>query len=200
VAVAQQDDDDYGCMGPGMMYGYGHHGGYGPRGGYGPDGDYCTGYGPGGWGRGGGWMGPGMMYGYGPGGGWGHGGGWGERQANLNLSVDDVKNRMERWVQSSGNSHIKVGDVIAKDADTIIADIVTADKDDVGAALRYQPAHRSCAARGLIFVDDVVFAPAAQPDEPGSAQRGPRRSLPASVSGGCGPRRRSAGCAVSTHG
>ncbi len=112
-----------GWMGPGMMYGYGQGGGYGP-GGMGPGMMY--GYGQGGYGPGG--MGPGMMYGYG---GYGPGaGGYGPpQQANLNLTVDQVKNNMERWVRSSGNPHIKVGNVAAKDADTITAEIVTTDKD-----------------------------------------------------------------------
>ena len=95
------------------------------------------GYGPGyhmrGWGGG---YGPGMMGGYGP--------GYdrrGDAQSNqspqsaqsnpdnqtLNLSVDDVKSRMERWLTWRGNARLKVGEVKEKDADTITADIVTKD-------------------------------------------------------------------------
>jgi len=111
-----------GWMGPGMMYGYGPGGGY-SLGWMGPG--MMNGYGPGG-GYGPGWMGPGMMGGvpYGP-------GGWGapSQQANLNLTVDQVKNNMEQWLRANGNSHIKLGNVAVKDADTITADIVTTDKD-----------------------------------------------------------------------
>lgn len=104
-------------------YGYGP--GYGMMGGYGP-GYMMRGYG----------YGPGMMggYGYGPGymmGGYGPGygmmGAYGPGyNRDLNLSTDDVKNYLERMIQ---NPNLKVGDVKAKDADTIVADIVTKDKD-----------------------------------------------------------------------
>ena len=122
AAIAQRYGGGYGpgYMGPGMMNGYGQSGGYGP-----------------------GWMGPGMMYGAGPGGGYGPGwmgpgmmgyggygaGGWGQQQGNLNLTVDEVKANMERWVKTTGNPHIKLADVAVKDADTITADIVTTDMD-----------------------------------------------------------------------
>ena len=101
-------------MGPGMMGGYG--GGYGPGM-------------MGGWGRGG-MMGPGMMGGYGGGYGPGMMGGYGPgygAQGNLNLTTDNVKSYLERMIASQGNSHIKVGDVKEKDADTIVADVVTKD-------------------------------------------------------------------------
>jgi hypothetical protein len=103
--------------GPGMMGGYG--GGYGP--GYGPG--MMGGYGPG-WMMGGGYgpgWGPGMMGGYGPG---NYGG-----QGNLNLTTDNVKAYLERMLAVQGNPRLKVGDVKEKDADTIVADIVTKDKD-----------------------------------------------------------------------
>ena len=68
-------------------------------------------------------MGPGMMgYGWGP---LGPGG----QQSNLNLSASDVKSSLERWIAMAGNSRIKVGNVSEKDASTITADIVTADKE-----------------------------------------------------------------------
>lgn len=102
-----------GMMGPGMMMGQG-----------------C-------WGPGCGMMGPGMMSGYGPGmmmQGYGPGSGpgmmgpgWYGRQANVNLSTDDVKNYLERWIAVQGNPRLKVGDVKEKDADTIEADVVTKD-------------------------------------------------------------------------
>ena len=99
-----------GMMGPGMM-GYG--GGYGPgmmRG-------YGMGYG----------MGPGMMGGYGMGPGMmGHGGGFYGNQGDLKLTTDQVKNYLEQMIR---NPNLKVGDVKEKDADTIVADIVTKDKD-----------------------------------------------------------------------
>jgi hypothetical protein len=114
--------------GPGMMGGYGpgygmmgggYGGGYGP--GYGPG--IMGGYGPG-WMMGGGYgpgWGPGMMGGYGPG---NYGG-----QGNLNLTTDNVKAYLERMLAVQGNPRLKVGDVKEKDADTIVADIVTKDKD-----------------------------------------------------------------------
>ena len=61
------------------------------------------------------WCGPGMM-----------GSGWATPQASLNLSVDDVKGYLNRWV--AGNPNIKVANVVEQDANTITADIVTSDK------------------------------------------------------------------------
>jgi hypothetical protein len=108
-----------GMMGPGYGYGPGMMGpgyGYGMMGrGYGMMG---PGYGPG-------WMHRGPGYGprgYGP----GYGPGYGQ-QSNLNLSVDDVKAQLERWLTWRGNARLKVGEVKEKDADTIVADIVTKD-------------------------------------------------------------------------
>ena len=46
---------------------------------------------------------------------------------DLKLTVDEVKARVEGWLTMRGNPRIKVGDVKEKDADTIIADIVTKD-------------------------------------------------------------------------
>jgi hypothetical protein len=68
------------------------------------------------------------MRGGGPG--WMHGGrgpGWYGQQGDLNLKVDDVKARLERWIAWQGNPRLKVGDVKEKDGDTIEADIVTKD-------------------------------------------------------------------------
>ncbi len=101
-----------GGFGPGMMQGYGPGGGQG----YGP------GYHMRGWGGG---NGPGMMrQGYGPG-----YGPRGDVQGNqtVNLSTDDVKARVERWLAWRGNARLKVGEVKEKDADSITADIVTKD-------------------------------------------------------------------------
>jgi hypothetical protein len=94
---------------------------YGMMGGYGPGYGMMQGYGPGyGMMRGYGY-GPGpMMGGYGP----GYGPGYGQ---NLNLSTDQVKRYLERMLAIRGNPHLKVGDVKEKDADTIVADIVTQD-------------------------------------------------------------------------
>jgi hypothetical protein len=99
----------YGMMRPGYGPGYGATGpGYG--GGYGPGYGMMGGYGPGwmmhGWGQG---YGPGMMYGYGGG-------------ANLNLTTDQVKQYLEQMIR---NPNLKVGDVKEKDADTIVAEVVT---------------------------------------------------------------------------
>jgi hypothetical protein len=85
-------------MGQGMM-GYGYGGGYGP-------GYMMRGYGGG--------YGPGMMGGYGP--------GYGGNQGNLNVSTDQVKKYLEQMIR---NPNLTVGDVKEKDADTIVADIVT---------------------------------------------------------------------------
>ena len=90
-----------GQMGPGMMgpgYGYG----MGP-------GMMGPGYGHG--------MGPGMM-----------GRGYDSQQANLNLSTSDVKVYLDRYLAMMGNPHLKAGPVTEKDANTIAAEIVTADK------------------------------------------------------------------------
>ena len=100
-----------GMMGPGMM---------GPgMNGYGMMGPGMMGYGmgPGMMGPGMGMMGPGMMMapGYQP--------------SNLNLSVNDVKGYLDRWIAMTGNPRIKVGSVTEKDASTITADIVTTDKE-----------------------------------------------------------------------
>jgi hypothetical protein len=80
-----------------------------------------NGYGPGnrmpGWGLG---HGPGMMRGYG----YNRGSG---PQGNLNLTADDVKNRMARWLEWRNNPRLKLGDVKENDADTITAEIVTKD-------------------------------------------------------------------------
>ncbi len=101
----------------------------------------------GGWGM----MGPGygMMGGYGPGwmhdygrrGSSGYGpencpwfqgrtggpGSLGQQQGALNLSIDDVKHELERWLTIQDNPRLKLGEVKEKDADTIEADIVTKD-------------------------------------------------------------------------
>ncbi len=79
--------------------------------------------GPGTWGGYGGY-GPGMMQGYGPG---VAGPVWNTTGRNLNLSTDNVKNYFERWLAWQGNPRLKVGDVKERDADTIVADIVTKD-------------------------------------------------------------------------
>jgi hypothetical protein len=106
----------YGTMGGGYGPGYGMMGGgYGWGGGYGPGYMMGPGYGPGymmgpGYGRG---YGPGMMYGY--------GGGY-ANQGDLNLSVDQVKQYLQRMIR---NPNLTVGDVKQKDADTIVADVVT---------------------------------------------------------------------------
>jgi hypothetical protein len=107
---------------PGWMMGPGY--GSGMMGGYGPGWGGGQGYGPGmmGWGGGGygpGWMmrgwgggyGPGMMYGYGP-----------ANQGDLNLTVDQVKQYLTQMIR---NPNLQVGDVKEKDADTIVAEIVT---------------------------------------------------------------------------
>ena len=68
------------------------------------------------------WCGPGMM-------GWGYA----TPQPSINLSVNDVKSFLDRWV--AGNPNIKVANVVEQDTNTIAADIVTRDKD--GLVQRY---------------------------------------------------------------
>jgi hypothetical protein len=141
-----------GMMGGGYGPGYGHMGGYGP----GMMGGSGYGH-MGGWGGGSGqgqWNCPafgqtnetgsadGQGQGYGPG--YGHMRGWGMMQGNgyesgydrrgdtqsnqpLNLTTDDVKSRVERWLVRQGNPRLVVGEVKEKDADTITADVVTKD-------------------------------------------------------------------------
>jgi hypothetical protein len=127
-----------GGYGPGYHMGWG--GGPGPGAGYGPGncpgfaqantGGPGSGYGPGyhmrGWGGG---YGPGMMwgYGYGPRNGPAYNRGDAQGDQTLNLTTDDVKARMERWLAVRGNARLKVGEVKEKDADSITADIVTKD-------------------------------------------------------------------------
>lgn len=126
-------------FGPG--YGYGMMGqGYGPGAGWGGG----QGYGPGmmGWGGGGqgygpGWMmrgygggygqgyGPGMMYGYGPG---------QANQSDLNLTADQVKQYLGQMIR---NPNLKVGEVKEKDADTIVAEVITKDKDALVQRLQF---------------------------------------------------------------
>jgi hypothetical protein len=103
--------------------------------------EQSRGYGPGYHMRGsGGGYGPGMMQGNGYGSGMmqgnGNGPGYGngyDRRGNvqgnqtLNLTTDDVKSRVERWLVRQGNQRLKVGDVKENDADTITADVVTKD-------------------------------------------------------------------------
>lgn len=85
---------------------------YGPCGGYGPGMMY--GY-PGGYG-------PGMMmWGGGP----GYRGGYRNGSNDLNLSVNDVRANFERMLSFHGNQHVKLGDVVAKDDNTIVVTIVT---------------------------------------------------------------------------
>jgi len=135
VGAVQAQPYGYGMMGYGRGYGPGYGmmgGGYGPGYGMGPGmmGGYGPGYMPGpgmmgcGRGYGPGWMmrggyGPGMM-GYGP--------GYYGNQGNLNLTTDQVKSYLEQMIR---NPNLKVGDVKEKDADTIVADIVTKDKNDL---------------------------------------------------------------------
>lgn len=70
-------------------------------------------------------MGPGMMGPMmGPMMGW-----YGQPQANLNLSVEDVRGSLERWIAMTGNPRLKPGKVVAANADMITAEVVTVDKE-----------------------------------------------------------------------
>lgn len=56
--------------------------------------------------------------------------GWyGQPQANLNLSVDDVRGSVERSIAMMGNPRLKPGRIVATNDDTITAEIVTVDKE-----------------------------------------------------------------------
>ena len=115
-----------GMMGPGMMGpGYGAMmGGYGPGWGRGMMGGYGPGWMMHGYGMGPG-MGPGMMrgYGYGMGPGMmGYGPGYYGNRGDLKLTADQVKQYLEHMIR---NPNLTVGDVKEKDADTIVAEVVT---------------------------------------------------------------------------
>lgn len=118
--------------GPGYMMGQGYGPGWGGMMGWGGQG-YGPGYGPGmmGDGYGHGWMmrgygggyGPGMMYGYGP-----------ASQSDLKLTADQVKQYLGQMIR---NPNLKVGEVKEKDADTIVAEVVTKDKDALVQRLQF---------------------------------------------------------------
>jgi hypothetical protein len=99
-----------GMMGSGMMgrgmhgYGMGGHGMGGHHRHHGQHGHHHHGM------MGQGMMGPGMM-----------------ADADRDLSVDDVRGMIERHLAWRGNKRLKLGDVKAKDDDTITADVVTVD-------------------------------------------------------------------------
>jgi len=121
----QPDDWQYGCcqglmMGPGHMMGYGHMMGPAQMPGYGQRVD------------------PGQMPGYGHMGGGGHmmGPGYeGQRGAGPgmmqplreDLDADDVRHMIGHRLEWMNNPNVKLGRVEEKDADTIVADIVTQD-------------------------------------------------------------------------
>lgn len=75
------------------------------------------------------WVDPSMMRGYNQGGDdsgsdmiYGHGPSDYGNQSDLNLTVDQVKKYLRQMI---GNPNLKVGEVKEKDANTIVADIVT---------------------------------------------------------------------------
>jgi hypothetical protein len=106
-----------GGYGPGYMMGHGYGPGYMMGPGYGPG--MMGGYGPGYMMRGyGGGYGPGMMGGYGP--------GYYGNRVDMKLTTDQVKQYLQQMIR---NPNLKVGDVKEKNADTIVAEIVTKDKD-----------------------------------------------------------------------
>jgi hypothetical protein len=90
------------------------------------------GYGRGGMRHGRGW-GQGNDSGWRQGRGGGPGYGPGARQGfmgpavDLKLTTTDVKTRMDQWMVRRANPRLKVGDIKERDADTIVADIVTKD-------------------------------------------------------------------------
>lgn len=84
-----------------------------------------------------GMMGPGMHGLMGPGYGAAPDGG-------VDLSVVDVRNRLERWLAMNANPRLKVGDVKKQDDNLIIADIVTREGSLVD---RYRVDRRTGATR-----------------------------------------------------
>ncbi len=74
------------------------------------------------WGRGRGYAPGWMMPGYGPPAAYGFGRG----RADLDLSTDDVKDYLAGMIR---NPRLKVGTVAKEDDDTIVADVVTKDRD-----------------------------------------------------------------------
>ena len=121
--------------GPGMTPQWGYGGGYGcgqgMHHGYGPG--MHHGYGPGmhqGWGPGTyqGWA-PGMYVGWGPVmyQGWGPQTQGGQAEADRNLTVDEVRKMLEQDLAQGGNPRLKVGSVSERDADWIVAEILTVD-------------------------------------------------------------------------
>ena len=66
-----------------------------------------------------------MMYGYGPG---------QANQTDLNLTVDQVKQYLGQMIR---NPNLKVGEVKEKDADTIVAEVITKDKDALVQRLQF---------------------------------------------------------------
>lgn len=73
-------------------------------------------------------MGPGMMGGMGPGMmGYGMSPCLGAAPASSELSVDDAKSLLERWLAVQGNPRLKLGTVGEEGEDAIVADIVTQD-------------------------------------------------------------------------
>lgn len=123
-----------GGYGAGPMMGPGYGRGYGPGWMMGPGyghGWMMRGYGPC-WSHGGYWQGgPGACGGYGPRG-YGSGGyapGAATAPSDLHLTVPQVTQRMQAWVKSTGNPNIALGPVVAKNKDTITADVVTRHKD-----------------------------------------------------------------------
>jgi hypothetical protein len=127
-AMAQPYGPGMGGYGPGYGPGYGMMGpGYGPGPGYGMMGGYGHGYGMmGGYGPGYGYHHGWMMNGYGP--------GYYGQQRDLKLSADDVKTYLERMID---NPNLKIGDVKEKDADTIVASIVTKQGDSLVQQLEF---------------------------------------------------------------
>lgn len=69
-------------------------------------------------------MGPGMMS---PGQGYGMGPGMMMQPLRQDLSAADVKHMMEHQLAWQGNSNLKLGKVEEKDADTVVAEVVTTD-------------------------------------------------------------------------
>jgi hypothetical protein len=65
------------------------------------------------------------MYGYGAG---------QANQTDLNLTADQVKQYLGQMIR---NPNLKVGDVKEKDADTIVAEVITKDKDALVQRLQF---------------------------------------------------------------
>ena len=86
---------------------------------------------------------------------------------SLHLTVAQVKLYLENWIDMSGNPHLKAGPVIARDASTIIAEIVTK-KRRTGGAVQREPQNGTLRADPFaVTASDAWRACTRRPEETG---------------------------------